>query len=223
MGRFEIRYHVPNASCPPARAPRRVRTSSKLALMATASDPSDEELTSPEFLDGLTAMSMEEIRRRRSLCQASEEALSLRRRLVQGRLDIVQSDLCHRLGDAATGRPHEKSPLVDELPEILIEHGDRHLGPGRLTTLDPNGERLGDGFEEFVEVLDKIADGPLLSRLNELKEAEVRVIADQLDRMERELSTQRHRLHHHIDSFQAEMVRRYKSGEASVQKLLEGE
>ncbi len=179
-----------------------------------------EELTSPTFLEGLADFSLEEIRSRRGECQATEESLSLRRRIIQGRLDIVQSDLCTRTGDVAAGRPHRAANLVEELPEILLEHGDRHLGPGRLTSLDPDGERLGEGFEEFIAELDGVADGKTLSGLSEMDEASVRSIADELDRREREVSRQRHQLHHNIDRLQEEIVRRYKTGEASVDGLL---
>lgn len=181
------------------------------------STPGTEELTNPEFIQNLANLPIEEVRRRRGLCQDAEEALSLRRRLVQGRLDIVQAELYRRAGG---GSAADVSKLVEALPNILVEHGDRHLGPGRLTSLGHETTDLGPDFDVFLSELDKIVDGAKLSDLSGESDADVKSIADQLDEKERGISQQRHQLHRHIDAFQEEIVRRYKSGEASVDTLL---
>ena len=175
-----------------------------------------EELVDPEFVGDLQSLSLDEIRLRRGKCQDAEEALSFQRRMVQGRLDIVQADLYRR-----TGSGHmDVADLVQSLPDILVEHGDRHLGPGRLTSVDTNKTQFGDDFEDFSRRLDEIVSGARLSELAEEDEATVRSMADDLDQLERAISKNRHKLHAHIDLFQAEIVRRYKSGEESVEGLL---
>jgi len=179
-----------------------------------------EQLISPDFVSNLTELNIDEVRRRRGLCQDAEEALSLQRRLIQGRLDIVQADLYRRAG-GASAQPTEE--LIESLPDILVEHGDRHLGPGRLTSLDASGPMLDSDFDELVRKLDRIVDGARLSKLDSEDEKTVREMADELDQLERSVSENRHQLHRHIDKFQAEIVRRYKSGEASVEGLLESE
>lgn len=176
-----------------------------------------EQLIDPDFVGDLRSLSLDEIRRRRGQCQDAEEALSFQRRLVQGRLDIVQADLYRRSGE----RELTTAELVESLPDILVEHGDRHLGPGRLTSVDTDKTQLGDDFDELAGRLDRIVDGARLSKLADEEESTVRRMADELDQLERAISGQRHKLHHHIDQFQAEMVRRYKSGEASVEGLLD--
>jgi hypothetical protein len=182
------------------------------------STPSVEELTDPEFVKDLRSLPIEEVRRRRGLCQDAEESSSLCRRLVQGRLDIVQAELLRRAGG---GSAADVTQLVESLPGILGDRGDRHLGPGRLTSLGRDEADWGTDFDAFAARLDRIIDGTKLAELSERDEADVRNIADQLDALERDISGQRHQLHKHIDAFQEEIVRRYKSGEASVDALLD--
>ena len=184
------------------------------------SSPSVDQLIDPGFIEGLRALPLSEIRSRRSQCQDAEEALSLRRRLVQGRLDIVQAELLRRAGG---GSSEDVSKLVESLPDILVERGDRHLGPGRLTSLDTDSTTLGPDFDAFAEAVDRVVGGARLTKLADDGDEDVRTIADKLDQLERDISHQRHQLHAHIDRFQEEIVRRYKSGEATVDTLLNGE
>lgn len=178
-----------------------------------------EQLIDPQFVQDLPSLDLAEVRRRRGVCQDAEESLSLRRRLVQGRLDIVQAELYRR----SRGAGGDDEALVAQLPSILVERGDRHLGPGRLTSVDTDATNLGADFESFEADLDRIVDGARLSSLGNEDEVTLRSIADQLDTFERTISGHRHALHRHIDLFQEEIVRRYKTGEASVEGLLSTE
>lgn len=178
-----------------------------------------EQLTNPDFVKDLATLPLEEVRNRRTRCQDAEETLSLHRRLVQGRLDIVQAELYRRAGG---GSESDVASLVESLPDILAERGDRHLGPGRLTSLENDSQELGAEFEAFSASLDAVVDGVRLSNLGKEDEADLRTIADDLDTIERGVSKKRHQLHGHIDRLQEEVVRRYKSGDASVDSLLGG-
>lgn len=179
--------------------------------------PTIDQLTAPDYVENLSSATLEEIRNRRGACQDAEEALSLQRRLVQGRMDIVQAELYRRAGGTDGGDP---ASLVASLPDILVEHGDRHLGPGRLTSVGSDTAQLGIGFDELTLSLDRIVDGARLSALQEEPDESLRHMAEELDKLERTISHHRHGLHKHIDVFQEEIVRRYKSGEASVEGLL---
>ena len=56
--------------------------------------------------------------------------------------------------------------------------------------------------------------------LDELADDELANVRDRLEKYEREASSRRHDLHSIIDALQAEIARRYRSGEASVDSLL---
>jgi hypothetical protein len=172
-----------------------------------------DDLLAPGYLDGLTSMPIEELRAHRTECQSVEGTLSYLRRLVQGRLDIVLSELHRRRegGDAS-----ELSEIVDHLPEILSERVRAGSGGGRpVTAVEPV-----EVDAEVMAQLDEVADANRLSTLPDLTDAEIDRLADELAALERQLSTQRHALHELIDALQEELVRRYKTGEASVDSLL---
>jgi len=147
----------------------------------------------------------------RDECQAAEEALSYVRRIVQARLDIVAAELDRR---AEGGEPADVSMLVDKLPEIL---GRQVVGPGlgRLSTSIAPPED-----EELVAEVDAVADTARLSNLVGASDDEVRALAGRLGELEAEVSGRRRSLHERIDALQGELVRRYKSGEATVESLL---
>jgi hypothetical protein len=170
-----------------------------------------DRLLDPSYVEGLRELQMDELRAKRSECQEVEVALSFLRRLLQGRLDIVHSDLQRRAGG---GSPGDLASLVEQLPGILGEH-DRPPGFGRLPTLIAPSE-AGDLTAEA----DAVADPSRLAALPDMSEDEVRAMADALGELEQRTSQQRKQLFERIDLLQEEIVRRYKEGEASVDSLL---
>jgi hypothetical protein len=134
------------------------------------------------------------------------------RRLIQGRLDIVLAEV-HRREDGDAGG--DISDLVQRLPEIL---GDRVRAPGtgRLPTLMAPAEPA----PPEVQRLDDIVDADALGALPQLGDADLAGIVDRLASLEQEVSAGRRSLHDVIDRLQDELVRRYKSGEATVDTLL---
>lgn len=170
-----------------------------------------DTLLAPGYATGLTQLSMAELRARKAACSEAESALSYLRRLVQVRLDIVLAELQRR----AEGGSGELSEIIDQLPEILTERGGRTT-TGRLPSLD-----LPDVNHRLLTAeLDRIFDVNKASTLVETPDDEVRRLADAMVELERKVSGQRRGLHERLDAFQAELVRRYKSGEASVDSLL---
>jgi hypothetical protein len=81
-----------------------------------------DRIRRPDFVEGLEALSLDELRARRDECLAEREYLSFLRRLVQGRAEILRAELEHR--DA--GRT--AAPLVERLASILGIEGQ---GPSR--------------------------------------------------------------------------------------------
>lgn len=170
-----------------------------------------DRLLGPDYLSGLTGLPMSELRIRKLECSEAESALSYLRRLVQVRLDIVLGELHRR----ASGGSGELSEIIDQLPEILAERGTRTAG-GRFPSLD-----LPDVNHRLLTAdLDRIFDVDKASVLVETPDEEVRRLTDAMVELERRVSAQRRALHERLDALQAEVVRRYKSGEANVDTLL---
>lgn len=159
-------------------------------------------------MDDLSTLPLDEIRSRRAALQGDEVGLSYLRRLVQGRLDIVNAAARNRGGSIAS--------LVEELPSILGAHVHAP-GTGRLPTLmAPSAE---DETRLRAE-LDAIVAPEVLTALDRLDDDELAGLVERLNAFEREISERRRDVHHDIDALQAELTRRYKTGEADVESLL---
>lgn len=172
-----------------------------------------QQLLDPEYLGDLPARSMDQVRAMRAECQQVESGLSLLRRVVQGRLDIVGAELARR---AEGGGDDDLSDLIARLPEAL---SDRMLAPGtgRLPQIMDPGELP----PELEAELDGIAGAGQLTDPSGLSDDELRSMAASLEEFEHRISAHRRSLFDCIDALQAEITRRYKTGEASVDALLE--
>ena len=171
-------------------------------------------LLAPDYLAGLKTIPIEDVRARRAECQAVEVSLSYLRRMVQGRLDIVLAELRRRQEGAP---PADLHSLVESLAETLSEHVHAP-GNGRLAALIVASDPEVD--DALVTQLDAVADANALGQLPATTDDDVQALVDRLTAFEREISDQRRALFERIDAIQEELVRRYKSGEASVDSLL---
>jgi hypothetical protein len=176
--------------------------------------PELDRLLEAGYLDNLRSRSIEEIRAMRAECQVVETGLSYVRRLAQGRLDIVAADLRRRRDG---GDPPDLHSLVEHLPEILGEHVHAP-GVGRLPTLMAPGND--EVTRQLTSKLDGIVDANTLGSLAELNDDEVHALTARLAELERDVSERRQAFFTRIDALQAELTRRYKTGEASVESLL---
>lgn len=172
-----------------------------------------ETILSPDYIEDLGDLPMAEVRQRRDESQEAADVLSYLRRLVQGRLDIVHADMERRQG----GEPGDLAALVERLEkgEILAD-STRAGGLGRLPATFGPAET--DGW--ISQELDQIIGADRLSSLPDLSDEDVRQTADSLVELEHKVSEQRNRLHDVANRLQEEIVRRYKSGEATVDSLL---
>ncbi len=171
-----------------------------------------DDVIDPGYLDGLKSWPLEDLRARRDESNEIETGLSYLRRIVQGRLDIVLATQVRRQrGDEAMDVAH----LVDELPTILAEHVHAP-GLGRLPSL------IGPGAlnEELEARLEAILPASRLSELDGAPEDELAELARGLDDLEKAISGERRAVLDVIDQLQEEIVRRYSTGEATVDNLL---
>jgi hypothetical protein len=170
-----------------------------------------EHILTDTYLDGVADKSLEEIRAMRSECQGAEVALSYLRRVTQGRLDIVHAYLARAGGDQP-----DLAGVVDDLADILSAGPGRPEGPGRLPMLLAPDMALGDLTAE----VDAVLDGDEVADLAGRPAEDLRALVGELAAVETRVSAERRALHERIDTLQAELVARYKSGAASVEGLL---
>ena len=164
------------------------------------------------YVADLGERAIEGIRAMRAECQDVETGLSYLRRVVQGRLDIVHAELTRR---RSGGEPGDLSSLIDQLPEILGDHL-RAPGNGRLpVSLDP-----GRVDAELQARFDAVLAEADFDAITDVDEAKLVAAGDALAELEQDISSRRRALFDRIDQLQAEITRRYKTGEASVESLL---
>lgn len=170
-----------------------------------------ERLLAPDYLDGMADRSLEEVRAMRAECQDAETAVSYLRRIAQGRLDIVHAYLDGTGDGAMTDLPS----LVEHLPEIMTQGPQRPAGPGRLPA-----QMAPDMDSDFTSEVDTVLDADKVGELPTMSRERLLELAERLGKVEQRTSHQRRALHERIDKLQAEIVSRYKSGEATVEGLL---
>ncbi len=170
-----------------------------------------DRLFAPDYLEGLGDRTLEQLRAMRDECDRAETAVSYLRRVAQGRLDVVQGIL-HGKGDDLSG-------VVEQLPSIIGGGPPRPPGPGRLPSrLAPDIEVVED--VGLTDEIDAVLDPGTIGSLPTMDHQELVALSERLMEVEAHISAQRRALHERIDAVQAEIVRRYKSGDASPDGLL---
>jgi hypothetical protein len=161
-----------------------------------------------EYLDGLSDLELNELRRRRDTAEDVEAQVSYYRRLLHGRMDLLDFEQRRRRGE-------DERSILEALPEILAKGMILGSEPTlrHIETMPPlpsvTGRRL----------IDKIMDDGVLANIKELTDDEIIEAIDRLREVETQLSGQRRQLHQVIDTLQDEIVSRYRSeqdDEASV-------
>lgn len=162
------------------------------------------------YLDDLGSRSLEELRGMRDACEEEESAISYRRRVVQGKLDIVRAE--------ARRRDHEGEDvgsLLSALPDILA--GDHHptppekARPTRFLVPAPGTDDPTDQGDD--------AGGAILGDVRELTTDELVELVGELQGVERHLSDVRLALFARIDGLKEEIAERYRTGEAQVDEV----
>jgi hypothetical protein len=157
-----------------------------------------DRIRDPSYLDGIEGQSLEDVRARRDECMAEREYLSLLRRLVQGRAEILKAELASRGSD-------DDRPLVDRLSEILASDQPVSSRGEAMKVSLPEEEML--LARRRIERL--VADAGI-SDPSELDDDRLKEAVDVLAGEEREVSAQRGDVHRVLDALQDELKRRYK-------------
>jgi hypothetical protein len=157
-----------------------------------------DRIRDPRFLEGIADLPLDELRARRDECMAEREYLSLLRRLVQGRAEILKAELAGRGSD-------DQRPLVDRLSEILAsDQPATSRGEAMRVTLPEEEMSLA---RRRIERL--VADAGI-SDPSELDDDRLRDAVEVLAVEESEVSSQRSDVLRVLDALQDELKRRYK-------------
>lgn len=160
----------------------------------------------PEFVDGLDGLDLSELRERRDECREELEHLSVLRRFLQGRAEILKGELDRRAGDG-------NGSLVDNLAEILASD-DRSV-----TTSRGGAIRLHVPDDEMLMArrrVERIVAEAGLTDPTSLSDAELEQAVGELAVEERAVSADRAEVIRVLDLLQDELKRRFKEDPASV-------
>ncbi len=172
-------------------------------------DPSLEDIIDEAFTADLASLPTAEVRRRKAVADAHEAALSYARRILQGKIDLLKAELASRQAADSVAASASPSDIAQAL-EPRRDRGFRGRFPAFLSP--PETEEV-----RSAELL--VAD-PIFARLEEVSDEEIAEVTERLESEERRISSLRGKLHERIDTIEAELVRRYSSGEASVDEVL---
>ena len=159
-----------------------------------------DRVLEPSFAEGLSELALEELRTRRDDALAEREYLSMLRRLLQGRAEILRAELDARVSDGST------TPLVDRLTEILA--ADEH-------SVSSRGEyvRIEVPEEEMLLArrrVERLANDAGISDPTELGDQELAAAIETLAAEEAGVSGSRRQVIAVLDRLQDELKRRYK-------------
>jgi hypothetical protein len=164
-----------------------------------------DRIRRPGFVEGLSELSLEELRGRRDECRAELEYLSLLRRLLQGRAEILRAEVVGR------GKGGERGPLIERLVTILSSGSQ---GPSRGEAV-----RVGIPDEEVLLArrrVERLVSDAGISDPSALGDEQLEVAVELLVAEEHEVSQTRAEVIAVLDRLQDELKRRYKEDPTQV-------
>lgn len=169
-----------------------------------------DQVMAESFTNDIESISIDDLRTRRVICDDLDTELSYYRRMLHGRMDLLDFELRRRSGE-------ETRSLIEALPEILADSpSGRTSNPlDRELSLDLP-ELAGSGNREIDQVL---GDG-FLARLPVTETDDLRSIRELLSETELSVSLQRRTVYDAHEIITAEITRRYREGSASADEIL---
>lgn len=153
---------------------------------------------SPDFVDDLDTVDVSELRERRAMAGDVETELSFYRRLLHGRMDLLNFELARRRGE-------ESRTLIEALAEIL---GGGETAGGQVGRV--RGDFSPHLPDERRRPIDDVLEDDFLTRMPELEEAELQEIQQTLTATEAEVSEQRRAVQERFDVLQARITGIYR-------------
>ena len=167
-----------------------------------------DRVTSEDYLDGLSAAGVPEIRTMRDDCREEEARLSYARRVIHGQLDIVRAEQRRRSGDGDEG-------LVGTLSEILADEPAPHSREARSAPLYAPQE---GGYGQRSH--DTLIDDSALGQVPDLDDAALTALLERLQEKEAHISALRRSVLEHLDALQDELIARYRDGSVNVDDVV---
>lgn len=157
-----------------------------------------DNILSPEFTEDLIDLPLDELRHRRELANDVETELSYYRRLLHGRMDLLNFELSRRRGD-------ETRSLIEALPEILAAGETTGGNLGRV-----RGEFYPELPDERRRPIDDVLEDDFLTRIADLSDEDLAEIQTTLADTEAEVSKSRRRVQDVFDVLHAQITGRYR-------------
>ncbi len=169
-----------------------------------------DQVMDETFTQDLEEIPIEDLRKRRIICDELDTELSYYRRMLHGRMDLLDFELRRRDGE-------ESRSLIEALPDILADSpSGRTSNPlDRELSLDLP-ELAGGGKREVDQAL---GDG-FLTHLPTTDTEELRSIREVLSETEHTVSVQRRAVYDAHDFITGEITRRYREGSTSADEIL---
>ncbi|MEN8041728.1 MAG: hypothetical protein ABFR95_09515 [Actinomycetota bacterium] len=169
-----------------------------------------DQVMDPSFTESLEDLEIDDLRSRRTTCDELDTELSYYRRMIHGRLDLLNFELRRRNGE-------ETRSLIEALPEILADSpSGRTSNPlDRELSLDLP-DLAGSGKRHVDQAL---SDG-FLAHLPSIDADELESIQSVLTETEQTVSEQRRAVYEAHDIITAEIAKRYRDGTASTDEFL---
>lgn len=165
-----------------------------------------DRILAPGFAADVASLDLHELRERRHLAEQEEVDLSYARRLLQGRIDVLQAQ------NAPVGSRSDEA-LVHDLAAVLADDDPRaDHGLGRHLDVEPS--RVGEHRRAAELAVAELEVGD---------PASVAAAVETLKQLEHEVSENRRRVQQVMDALTAEVARRYRTGEARVEDVLAAE
>jgi hypothetical protein len=152
-----------------------------------------------------TSLSLDELRSLRQRLQLEDDVVSYARRVAQARLDLVKAEARHRTV--------QSDAVVDEELRTVLSS---HLTGGPARPPRPT-EDLSD--HPLALELDELCSTNGLGRLKSLDDAQLVALTNAIAEFESKVSSDRRARFDQLDALSAELVRRYRDGEADVDSL----
>ncbi len=168
-----------------------------------------DHVLDPAFAEDLTSLEEADLRSRRDDAQQEEADLSYVRRLLQGRLDLLEAERAHRTGERPApgrGAAHSDAELAEALSRVLTDDSRSTRGIGRFLSVEPS--RIGEHRREAeLAVADVRTSAP-----GELTDEGLVDVITKLRGIEGRLSTTRRRVQQVEGRLTEELSRRLRVG-----------